>query len=80
MKLKCGCVIEHYEYDETGIDFCPMHEAAPYLLEACKVVAEMEKFLSKAVVKYDPVLLPSFARMMATVREAILKAALETVK
>ena len=48
--------------------------AVPDLLCACRQVAEMEKFWSKAIVKYDVYQCQSFANVMADVREAIRKA------
>lgn len=36
--LSCGCrAIEVGEVDEIDIEFCPMHEAAPQMLEALKL-------------------------------------------
>lgn len=34
----CGC---HYTTDDDGIHFCPLHAAAPALLEAC-IALQME--------------------------------------
>lgn len=33
---ECGC---HYTTDDDGVHFCPLHQAAPDLLAACKAMA-----------------------------------------
>jgi len=47
-ELKCGCIIEDGRevgvYDDPDIVFCPMHKAAPEMLEALKVIKDLLKF------------------------------------
>jgi len=39
-KYKCGCTIKQGQYGEGFLEMCPMHDAAPDLLDACKLTIE----------------------------------------
>jgi len=68
-KLKCGCQIVYDEKRLRGkIKFCPLHEAAPDLLEAC------EKALGWLITLNNSVEYKTLPDDIVFVNEAIAKA------
>lgn len=59
-KLDCGCEV-YYGYAgsdvEPGINFCPLHQAAPKLLDACKKavtrLTEVDNFAQRGFILLD---------------------------
>lgn len=49
----CGCFTTPYDYGDHGIILCPLHGAAPRLLEACKDFLEAIEFLGHARMASD---------------------------
>ncbi len=72
--MKCECRIEQVDADDYIVR-CPLHEAAPELLEACMLVDDIAgKLHDKNPLIYYEITNAVIGQMLQSVRVAIAKA------
>lgn len=67
MNCSCKAVTAWDGYPTGGIEFCPLHSAAPELLETCKAQHDALDFLLALLVMKDASFLPSRSKVWPTV-------------